>query len=143
MEEETKDKVMYKKNQLYKNEQEITKSSEDQIEDLRRMESDLLEKEYQIDSDLTKVIKYYESVENEAHKMYTFLDELAFRYSPQNGFEEMREEFFQNLQSFRENFEEDSEALKKKKREISEEYDKVYHKRIRIANNIEYKRSHQ
>ena len=75
--------------------------------------------------------------------MHALLDELAYRYSPQNGFEHMRDEFLQSWQSFRANFEEDSEALKKQKRKVSEEYDKAYHERIRIVNSLENKRNHQ
>ena len=85
----------------------------------------------------------YESVESDAHQMHALLDELAYRYSPQNGFEHMRDEFFQSWQSFRANFEEDSEALKKQKRRVSEEYDEAYHERIRIVNSLENKRNHQ
>ncbi|MDQ8693376.1 hypothetical protein RG608_09625 [Streptococcus sp. IsoGale022] len=48
------DKVMYKISQRYQKEQEKIKSPEEQIEDLCRKESDLLEKEYQIDGDLKK-----------------------------------------------------------------------------------------
>ena len=55
----------------------------------------------------------------------------------------MRDEFLQSWQSFRANFEEDSEALKKQKRKVSEEYDKAYHERIRIVNSLENKRNHQ
>ena len=137
------DKVMYKISQRYQKEQEKIKSPEEQIEDLCRKESDLLEKEYQIDGDLKKVTEYYESVESDAHQMHALLDELAYRYSPQNGFEHMRDEFFQSWQSFRANFEEDSEALKKQKRRVSEEYDEAYHERIRIVNSLENKRNHQ
>ncbi len=103
----------------------------------------LLEKEYKIDGDLKKVTEYYESVESDAHQMHALLDELAYRYSPQNGFEHMRDEFLQNWQSFRANFEEDSEVLKKQKRKVSEEYDKAYHERIRIVNSLEDKRNYQ
>lgn len=137
------DKVMYKISQRYQKEQEKIKSPEEQIEDLCRKESDLLEKEYQIDGDLKKVTEYYESVESDAHQMHALLDELAYRYSPQNGFEHMRDEFLQNWQSFRANFEEDSEVLKKQKRKVSEEYDKAYHERIRIVNSLEDKRNYQ
>ena len=137
------DKVMYKISQRYQKEQEKIKSPEEQIEDLCRKESDLLEKEYQIDGDLKKVTEYYESVESDAHQMHALLDELAYRYSPHNGFEHMRDEFLQNWQNFRANFEEDSEALKKQKRKVSEEYDKAYHERIRIVNSLENKRNHQ
>lgn len=137
------DKVMYKISQRYQKEQEKIKSPEEQIEDLCRKESDLLEKEYQIDGDLKKVTEYYESVETDAHQMHALLDELAYRYSPQNGFEHMRDEFLQNWRSFRANFEEDSETLKKKKRKVSEEYEKAFHERIRIVNSLEDKRNHQ
>lgn len=84
------DKVMYKISQRYQKEQEKIKSPEEQIEDLCLKESDLLEKEYQIDGDLKKVTEYYESVESDAHQMHAFLDDLAYRYSSQNGFEHMR-----------------------------------------------------
>ena len=103
----------------------------------------LLEKEYKIDGDLKKVTEYYESVESDAHQMHALLDELAYRYSPHNGFEHMRDEFLQNWQNFRANFEEDSEALKKQKRKVSEDYDKTYHERIRIVNSLEDKRNYQ
>lgn len=137
------DKVMYKISQRYQKEQEKIKSPEEQIEDLCRKESDLLEKEYQIEGDLKKVTEYYESVESDAHQMHALLDELAYRYSPHNGFEHMRDEFLQNWQNFRANFEEDSEALKKQKRKVSEDYDKTYHERIRIVNSLEDKRNYQ
>ena len=137
------DKVMYKISQRYQKEQEKIKSPEEQIEHLCRKESDLLEKEYQIDGDLKKVTEYYESVESDAHQMHALLDELAYRYSPHNGFEHMRDEFLQNWQNFRANFEEDSEALKKQKRKVSEDYDKTYHERIRIVNSLEDKRNYQ
>ena len=137
------DKVMYKISQRYQKEQEKIKSPEEQIEDLCCKESDLLEKEYRIDGDLKKVIEYYESVEFDAHQMHALLDELAYRYSPHNGFEHMRDEFLQNWQNFRANFEEDSEALKKQKRKVSEDYDKTYHERIRIVNSLEDKRNYQ
>ena len=140
------DKVMYKISRHFQEDQKVKekiKSPEEQIEDLRYKESELLEKEYQIDGDLKKVTEYYESVESDAHKMHALLDELAYRYSPQNGFEHMRDEFLQNWQSFRANFEEDSEVLKKQKRKVSEEYDKAYHERIRIVNSLEDKRNYQ
>ena len=136
------DKVMYKISQRYQKEQEKIKSPEEQIEDLCRKESDLLEKEYQIDGDLKKITEYYESVESDAHQMHAFLDDLAYRYSSQNGFEHMRDDFFQNWQSFQGSFEEESGALKQQRKEVSEERDKIYHERIRMVNSLEDKGKH-
>ena len=126
------DKVMYKISQRYQKEQEKIKSPEEQIEDLCRKESDLLEKEYQIDGDLKKVTEYYESVESDAHQMHAFLDDLAYRYSSQNGFE----------QSFQGSFEEESGALKQQRKEVSEERDKIHHERVRMVNSLEDKGKH-
>ena len=136
------DKVMNKISQRYQKEQEKIKSPEEQIEDLCRKESDLLEKEYQIDGDLKKVTEYYESVESDAHQMHAFLDDLAYRYSSQNGFEHMRDNFFQNWQSFQGSFEEESGALKQQRKEVSEERDKIHHERVRMVNSLEDKGKH-
>ncbi|MBP2621718.1 hypothetical protein ACVRXQ_11305 [Streptococcus panodentis] len=137
------DKVMYRISQRCQRQQKMKeekKTPEEQIEDLRRKESDLLEKEYELAGELKKVTEYYESAESDAHQVNVILEDLCGRYSPQNGFDQLREDCLQNWQNLQESFEAECESLKRKKKEASEGQDQAYHERIRIAQSIEDKR---
>ncbi|WP_273451887.1 hypothetical protein [Streptococcus ferus] len=132
---------MSQRHQKQQEKEEKKKTPEEEIEDLRREESDLLEKEYQIDGKIKKITEYYQEAESSAHHIDLILEQLTYQYSPQNGFDSIREDFLRKLHKFRECFEEESQTLKQEKRKASEEQDRVYYERIRIANSIENKRN--
>lgn len=111
------------------------KTKEDLIEDVRKEERELLEKEYQVKDDLRKLSEEENFAVSTAHELRQLLDGLAASYRSIPEFDGLNESIQTEFRRIEESIQEDELALQRERNKVIDQQDEAYSRRLRLLNS--------